>query len=82
MPITRIMIAHRLTTVRDADLIVVLDHGAIVECGTHEALLAIGGVYAALVSDQLDAVVAATAASSATRRVPHPRLREVVHGSS
>ena len=46
------MIAHRLSTVVDADLIVVLDAGRIVETGTHATLLSREGVYAKLVSMQ------------------------------
>jgi ATP-binding cassette, subfamily B, bacterial len=45
---TTIAIAHRLSTVRDADQIIVLDHGRIVERGTHDELLAAGGRYSAL----------------------------------
>jgi ATP-binding cassette subfamily B protein len=47
---TTITIAHRLSTVRDADQIVVLDHGRIAERGAHDELLARGGLYATLVA--------------------------------
>jgi ATP-binding cassette subfamily B protein len=50
---TQIIIAHRLSTVRNADLILVLDQGAIVERGTHQQLLQKGGYYANLVLNQL-----------------------------
>ncbi len=45
---TTLVIAHRLATIRDADLIVVLDHGRIAETGCHDELLAKNGIYAEL----------------------------------
>jgi ATP-binding cassette, subfamily B, bacterial len=50
---TTLVIAHRLSTVRDADTIVVLDEGRVVEVGAHDALLSQHGLYAHLVGRQL-----------------------------
>ncbi len=49
---TSFVIAHRLSTIVDSDLILVMDHGTIIEQGTHEELLAAGGAYAELYLSQ------------------------------
>jgi ATP-binding cassette subfamily B protein len=50
---TSLIVSHRISTVRDADLICVLDEGHIVEQGTHDELLALGREYSALYERQL-----------------------------
>jgi ATP-binding cassette subfamily C protein CydCD len=55
---TTVVIAHRLSTVRTADLIVVMDSGRVVETGTHAALLGKGGLYAKLVAHQISGAAA------------------------
>jgi ATP-binding cassette subfamily B protein len=51
---TTLVIAHRLATVQKADVIWVLDHGALVEQGTHTELVAKGGLYASLAALQFN----------------------------
>ncbi|KAL6777216.1 hypothetical protein ACKKBF_B20615 [Auxenochlorella protothecoides x Auxenochlorella symbiontica] len=63
---TVLVIAHRLSTVRNADRILVIQGGAVVESGSHDALLGAGGVYAALVRRQLARADVAGGPSSAS----------------
>ena len=49
---TDFVIADRLSTIRDADLILVMDNGSIIEAGTHRELLAMNGFYADLYNSQ------------------------------
>lgn len=51
---TVIIVAHRLSTVKNADQIVVLDKGAVAEIGTHDQLIERRGLYYNLVKDQLE----------------------------
>ena len=71
---TTIAIAHRLSTVRDADQIVVLDQGRVAEIGTHEELIVAGGRYASLVSRDTDA------GRSAAEGLEQELVRERVDG--
>lgn len=56
LAVTRLTIAHRLSTVRSADRILVLEGGRLVETGSHEMLVAQGGVYSRLLQGQIDSV--------------------------
>jgi len=75
---TTLVIAHRLSTIVGADEIIVLDHGDIVERGTHQVLLASGGLYASMWNRQREAEAAreklalAGESAAAPNRVPPP----------
>ena len=71
---TSLVIAHRLSTVRQADLIVVVEDGRVVDTGTHAELLDRGGLYADLYRTQFAAVAAETTRALRTRAGPRANL--------
>jgi ABC-type multidrug transport system ATPase subunit len=72
---TTFVIAHRLSTVRRADLILVMDGGRIVERGTHAELLTLNGIYREIYDLQLRDQERFRADMGALERSPHDKIR-------
>ncbi len=67
---TSLVVAHRFSTIRNADQIMVMNKGRIVERGTHDELVAAGGIYANLLAQQTGAPVLVGSAGVALREIP------------
>ena len=62
---TSFVIAHRLSTIAGADLIVVIEHGRIIQTGTHADLMAEGGKYRTMVEQQIHMTLGSMSSASA-----------------
>ncbi len=76
---TSLVIAHRLSTILSADQILVIDEGRLVQCGTHEALLAQGGLYGDLYERQFFVAEKSGDSTAHQTPVPEPDLAQEAH---
>jgi ATP-binding cassette subfamily B protein len=75
---TVLLVAHRLSTIREADLIYVMDRGRVVEAGNHQHLMAKGGRYAQLWKSQTESAQALTDNSPSPRNINGHGRRQLV----